>query len=172
MHSARLPLLPLVGGLGWLAVVGALAACGGSTSTAGTSSTSSESTSSSTGSSSSSSAPATFTEVYQQVLGPQCGVGCHRPNENGVTLGMLDMSSQATAYSNLFEVAAAGSACAGKGTRVIAGNADQSVLAEKIDPKLFPSLDCGSPMPLDANPLPQSQIDEVESWIAAGAMNN
>ncbi|HXX70212.1 MAG TPA: hypothetical protein VEK07_23735 [Polyangiaceae bacterium] len=126
------------------------------------------------GSSSSSSAPATFTEVYEQVLGPQCGQMCHMPNGSGVTLGMLDLSTQTTAFNALVEVAAAGSACAGKNVvRVIPGNVDQSLLAEKIDPKLFQSMNvCGSPMPLDENALPQTQIDEVESWIAAGAKND
>jgi len=152
MHSRRPSWLSLVRGVAWVGAAGSLVGCSSS--------------------SSSPSAAPTFTDVYQQILGPQCGAGCHMPGASGVTQGMLDLSSQTTAYNALFEVAAAGSACAGKGTRVIPGNVDQSVLAEKIDPKLFPNLDCGGLMPLGGATLSQSDIDEVESWIAAGAKND
>ncbi len=59
---------------------------------------------------------------------PQPGQGI------GVTSGMLDMSSKAAAFSDLVGVAAMGSGCSGMGTRVVAGNADMSILYKKVDP--------------------------------------
>jgi hypothetical protein len=51
----------------------------------------------------------TFTNVYSSIIGARC-VGCHKPGSSGVTTGMLDMSSQATAYANLVGVASDGGA--------------------------------------------------------------
>jgi len=49
----------------------------------------------------------TFTNVYANVIGVRC-TGCHRPGGSGVTVGMLDMSTQAAAYTNLVGVTSAG----------------------------------------------------------------
>ena len=49
----------------------------------------------------------TFTNVYANVIGARC-TGCHRPGGSGVNVGMLDMSTQATAYANLVGVTSAG----------------------------------------------------------------
>jgi hypothetical protein len=110
----------------------------------------------------------TFTEVYTQVISQKC-LACHVPGQIGVSEGMLDMSTQANAYTNLFEAAAAGSACAGQGTRVIAGQPATSLLFEKVSMATPP---CGQRMPLSMPALPQSEINEIQDWIAAGAHND
>jgi hypothetical protein len=181
MHFLRPSLIAFVGGLGIGAVGIASASLVGCSSSSGESngngSSSSSESSASTSGSTSSSSQVTFTQVYGDVLGMQCGPVCHYPGGPGVVTGKLDMSTQAVAYQNLVgdgggvEAMGAPDGCAGDGIRVVPGKPDASVLAEKVDPKLFPSLGCGQMMPLGGS-LPQSQIVEIESWIMAGALNN
>ena len=124
-----------------------------------------------TGGSSSTGAP-TFTTIYTTIISTRCVV-CHAPGGGGVTSGALDMSTQATAYANLVGVAAAGSACGGFGTRVVAGNASISILWEKVNAKTQGTTAvCGSGMPLTGAALTQAQVDEIAAWINAGAMND
>jgi hypothetical protein len=112
---------------------------------------------------------ATFSQVYSDIISPIC-VQCHNPQGIGVTMGKLDMSTKAAAFADLVGVAAMGTACGGKGTRVVAGNADGSILYEKVDPGM-PS-PCGSKMPLGLTPLTEAQANEIESWINGGAKND
>lgn len=112
---------------------------------------------------------ATFTMVYSDIISPIC-VQCHNPAGIGVTMGHLDMSTKAAAFSDLVGVAAAGVACGGMGTRVIPGNANDSILFKKVDPNQ--GSPCGSKMPLGLTPLTVAQADEISSWINAGALNN
>jgi hypothetical protein len=114
-------------------------------------------------------ASTTFTQVYTDIISPIC-VQCHNPQGIGVTMGKLDMSSKAAAFTDLVGVAAMGTGCSGDGTRVIAGNAANSILFKKIDPNQ--GSPCGSKMPLGLTPLTEAQATEIESWINAGAMNN
>ena len=67
-------------------------------------------------------------------------------------------------------MAAAGSECSGKGTRVVPDMPEMSVLYLKIEPNV--PAPCGSKMPLDGTPLTEDQATEVEDWIMAGAMND
>ncbi len=112
---------------------------------------------------------ATFTAVYA-VLMASC-LPCHAPGGNGATGGMLDMSSQASAYTNLVGKSAAGAACAANGgTRVVAGNAMMSLLYNKVS---VATPRCGARMPrAPAAPLPMGDIALIRSWINAGALNN
>ncbi|HEX4446512.1 MAG TPA: hypothetical protein VH044_07250 [Polyangiaceae bacterium] len=114
-------------------------------------------------------AAATFTQVYTDIISPIC-VQCHNPNGIGVSLGHLDMSTKAVAFMDLVGVSAMGSACGGMGTRVVAGNANSSILFKKVDPAQ--ASPCGSKMPLGLTPLTEAQTAEIEGWINAGAMNN
>jgi hypothetical protein len=126
----------------------------------------------------------TFTNVYTDIIGARC-IGCHHPGGSGVTVGMLDMSTQAAAYSNLVGVPVAGTGAGTSG--VTCASLAPSLL--RIDPndvnnsalylKTFSKLEatnppCGSPMPLPATAasLTQGQIDLVAAWINAGAPNN
>ena len=124
----------------------------------------------------------TFTNVYANVIGARC-TGCHRPGGGGLTVGMLDMSTQAKAYANLVGVVSAGTGAGTSGVtcasaavpRVAAGNSAGSLLYNKVASKLAGvSPACGSPMPLPgtAAALTQAQVDLIASWIDGGALNN
>jgi len=124
----------------------------------------------------------TFTNVYANVIGARC-TGCHRPGGGGVTVGMLDMSTQAKAYMNLVGVTSAGTGAGTSGVtcaaaavpRVSAGSATGSLLYNKVASKLTATPPpCGSPMPLPATaaPLTQAQVDLIGAWINGGALND
>jgi hypothetical protein len=135
----------------------------------------------------------TFTSVYSEILQPSCGsaqngVGCHQsasevPSGSVVTSG-LDFSTKAAAYAGLVGVQAMGTFCGtyvppdGGGevlTRVVAGNAQESLLYLKVADANPP---CGVHMPrpippaTDALVLSQADITLIEEWINAGALNN
>jgi hypothetical protein len=126
----------------------------------------------------------TFTNVYANVIGARC-IGCHKPGGSGVTVGGLDMSTQAKAYVDLVNVPAAGTGAGTSGVtcaslspallRVVPNNSAGSLIFEKVNSKLqsLPA-PCGSPMPLPATAvaLTQAQVDLIAGWIDAGALNN
>jgi hypothetical protein len=114
-------------------------------------------------------AATTFTQVYTDIISPIC-VQCHNPAGIGVSMGHLDMSTQTVAFADLVGVPAMGIACGGMGTRVVAGNAANSIMFEKIDPGT--PAPCGSKMPLGLAPLSTQQADEIQSWINGGAKND
>jgi hypothetical protein len=112
---------------------------------------------------------ATFTQVYA-IITMRC-MPCHTTAAGiGVTNGHLDMTSKMAAFTNLVNTPAAGVACAGKGTRVMPGMPDSSIMYLKIS--LDDPAPCGAKMPLGLPPLPQSEADTIESWIMGGAPNN
>jgi hypothetical protein len=113
--------------------------------------------------------PATWTQVYTTVIAARC-MPCHTtPTGIGIMQGHLDMSSKSVAYTNLVNVAAAGMACAGKGTRVVPGMKDSSIMYLKVS--LDDPSPCGAKMPLGGM-LSADEVNMIESWITAGAMNN
>lgn len=111
-------------------------------------------------------APATFTEIYATILKPTCSE-CHRPDGIG---SFQDFSSQSSAYTALVGVKASGPSCGTSGkTRVVAGNASQSLLFQKVSEANPP---CGSQMPLGGPPIASAQMTLVENWINAGALDD
>jgi hypothetical protein len=151
----------------------------------------------------------TFTNVYGEILSVSCGAtglfNCHGSPDSGVQQGAqpnsaLDFSSPETAYHALYNVMAMASLAIGETAttscgvtpdsgatghiRVVPGNAQESLLYEKIEnpsPNYMPP--CGMRMPLNHNtmgidfgvpfvPLSQSQITLIADWINAGALNN
>lgn len=114
--------------------------------------------------------PITFTTVYTTIIANRCAP-CHTTSTGiGVTQGMLDMTTQANAYANLVNTAAAGSACSGHGTRVVPNHPDSSVMYLKIS--LDDPSPCGAKMPFGLAPLPQSEVTSIEDWILQGAKND
>ena len=111
-------------------------------------------------------APATFTAVYTEVLGPTCRT-CHQPGGIG---SFQDFSSQAVAYGALVGVKASGPSCGSSGqTRVVPGNASGSLLYQKVSESSPP---CGAMMPLGGPPLTSAQVTLIEDWIKSGAQND
>jgi hypothetical protein len=111
-------------------------------------------------------APATFTEIYVTILQPTCSV-CHKPGGIGA---FQDFSSQSSAYTALVGVKASGPSCGSSDeTRVVAENASQSLLFQKVSEANPP---CGSQMPLGGPPLSSAQMTLIEDWINAGALND
>ena len=143
----------------------------GSTSSGGTDAGESDSaTTADTGGGGDSTVAATFTEVYTTVITAKCAP-CHTTAAGiGVSSGMLDMTTQAVAYTNLVGTPASGSACGGKGTRVVADQPDMSIMYLKVS--LDDPTPCGGKMPLGGPALSQAQADLIESWINGGAKND
>jgi hypothetical protein len=111
----------------------------------------------------------TFTQVYALIMN-RCSP-CHTTAAGiGVSMGHLDMTTMATAYTNLVNTAAAGVACAGKGTRVTPGMPDMSVMYLKVS--LDDPTPCGAKMPFGLPALPKAETDTIENWIMAGAKND
>src|SRR5580658_62522 len=110
-----------------------------------------------------------FSEVYSTIISGRC-LPCHSSG-GGAMFGMLDMSTEQTAYSNLVGVKAAGTSCVTSNlTRVVPGSATTSLLFNKVNAKLQQiAPPCGDPMPDDQNVLNQTQVDLIQTWINDGA---
>jgi hypothetical protein len=112
---------------------------------------------------SSSAGGATFTAVYAILMancsGPACHVGAFFAGAG------LSMPDKMTAYTNL--VGAASSKCSGQ-QRVVAGNANASVLVQSLEHKGG----CAPAMPQGRAALSQADIDTIVAWINAGALND
>jgi hypothetical protein len=120
--------------------------------------------------------PATLTQIWTTILSvftpmqtaPSCA-GCH----DG-TPGIPDYSSPATTYATWVNVPS--TSCA-PGIRVTPGNAETSVLVNKLRAKpnlgLGVTVCGGDPMPLGTDrSITLDQLHLIESWINAGALNN
>jgi hypothetical protein len=107
----------------------------------------------------------TFTAVYTAILAPTCS------SHHAGAGGSLDLSSQASAYTNLVGVHAGGACGTGAGgpfTRVVAGDAHSSLLYLKV----AGTPPCGAQMPRGGPPLSSDQVALIAGWINAGAQNN
>jgi hypothetical protein len=112
----------------------------------------------------------TFTQVYTTVIQQRC-MPCHTTATGiGVSQGHLDMSTKAAAFMNLVNVPATGVECTGKGTRIVPGMEEQSILYLKV--ALDHPTPCGAKMPLGLPALPETEVDMIEDWIRAGAKND
>lgn len=79
-------------------------------------------------------------------------------------MGMLNMSTEAMAYTNLVGVAAMSTQCMGKGMRVVAGDSAMSILYQKITTPT-----CGLKMPRTGAALTAAQAMTIKTWIDGGA---
>jgi hypothetical protein len=115
-----------------------------------------------------------FGQVYSTIISQRCA-GCHGigdagPNP-GLFFGKLDMSTEQAAYSNLVGVKAAGVSCVMTGeTRVVPGNAQESVMFGKVSaPLTMAETPCGDTMPDDGTSLTQDEVTLIQTWINDGA---
>jgi mono/diheme cytochrome c family protein len=110
---------------------------------------------------------ATFTQVYAEIINgpPNCN-GCHTPPS---PTGNLDMSTQAKAYANLVgQPATSAPSCASEALDLVApGAPSQSLMYLKVT-----SPPCGKQMPLGGPYLTAPQVALIQSWIAAGALDD
>ena len=102
------------------------------------------------------------TDVYGPIIATRCAP-CHTEGASGG----LDMRDADTAFASLVEVAAAGAACEGEGTRVVSGDPDASLIVNKVEAE---TPRCGNRMPLNRDPLPASEQETIRTWIAGGAL--
>jgi hypothetical protein len=117
----------------------------------------------------------TFTQVYSDIFSGSCAA-CHSNVDGGTgySLGVLDLSTQATAYASL-QKSPAGAGCKGLGfTLVVPGDAAMSLLVEKVESATPP---CGSEMPFGCGAggvacLSAAQVQEVADWVNGGAKND
>jgi len=117
----------------------------------------------------------TWTAIYDAIIvGGGC-VGCHGPGPASFIMqSALDLSDKDAAYAAMVGVAAMGMPCGPEGAadRVIAGDADGSMLIHKLEDGVAGGGEvCGDRMPLGVT-LPPSQIAVVRQWIDDGAMDN
>ncbi|HET6146719.1 MAG TPA: hypothetical protein VFH68_04250, partial [Polyangia bacterium] len=118
-------------------------------------------------------APATLTQIWNAVLGdqgdgtsPSCRT-CH----NG-RAGIPNFTSTLTSFTTLVGVA---SESCRPGIRVIAGNAESSILVNKLRAGsgfMLATVCGGDPMPRGDRLITLDQLHMIESWINAGALNN
>lgn len=113
---------------------------------------------------------ATFTEIYPEIFPietkAQCDF-CHGLPSNDKSNGNLSMGSEKeVAYQALMNMSA-GSMCGNGRELVIPGDADNSLLYQKLT-----TPPCGGKMPLGGSPLTAAELDQVRSWIEAGAQDD
>lgn len=107
---------------------------------------------------------ATFSEVWSKTLEGRCAVPyCHDSGGNG-----WSGANKAAAHRTLVGVDS--KSCAGQ-KRVVAGSPEKSLLVSAIahtslEGCKVPAMPAGKPM------LAQTEIDQVVSWIRAGAQDN
>jgi hypothetical protein len=142
----------------------------------------------SVGCSSTASSPNSFTNVYGNVLAPNCtNAYCHF-NLVPQRWSGLDLSNQVTAYWGLVNHLPEGAACNAPsyGLRVLPYSPENSILYQKVSMSNPP---CGAQMPTDpaqqfplgpANPqfvfsgqaLSPNDQQLIYNWIKEGALNN
>jgi len=129
----------------------------------------------STGSMTADAGAPSFADVFNNIGLCSICLPCHAPPDgDGYVNGKLDLSTSDTAYTNLVGVPAAGTTCAGQTPafiRVVAGNAAQSLLYDKLNAKTTgTAAPCGNPEPEgSAAALSPADMTTIESWINSGA---
>jgi hypothetical protein len=98
---------------------------------------------------------AAFTDLYNNLIKPKCGPGCHITGSNG----NLMMPNAMAAYTNLVNKMASNTTC--KMLRVKPGDSTMSVLSKKVS-----GATCGTRMPAGGKPaLTAAEIKMIDDWI-------
>lgn len=109
-------------------------------------------------------AAATLTQIQGSVFSPVCS-GCH--NGQGTNLpGVMNLTSAGASFAALVNVASRQQPAV---LRVAPNSADASYLVRKVEGVAGIN---GQRMPLGGPFLDQATIDQIKSWINAGAQNN
>jgi mono/diheme cytochrome c family protein len=108
----------------------------------------------------------TLTQLQEQVFTPLCS-GCH--NGSQPAGGRLPGSQNLTAGNTFSNIVGVASLEQPSLMRVKPGDPDNSYLIHKVEGAADIS---GSQMPLGGPVLSQATIDQIRSWISAGAANN
>jgi hypothetical protein len=107
---------------------------------------------------------ATLTQLQSAIFSPICS-GCH--NGQGTDLpGVMNLTSTAASFAALVNVASRQQPAV---RRIAPNDADASYLVRKIQGTAGIN---GQRMPLGGPFLDQATIDQVRSWVTAGAQNN
>jgi hypothetical protein len=106
-----------------------------------------------------------FAAIQSDVFGPLCS-GCHTGPTGGALPGGMNLTSAANSYAALVDVP---SIQVPAMDRVEPGDPDNSYLIRKLEGG--PGI-TGTRMPQGGPFLSQAEIDEIRSWIAAGAPDN
>ena len=110
------------------------------------------------------SAPTTLTQLQSSIFSPTCS-GCH--SGQGTSLpGAMNLTSASASFAALVGVASSEQPTV---LRVSPNNADASYLVSKLQGTAGIT---GQRMPFGGPFLDQATIDQVRSWINAGAQNN
>jgi CHRD domain/Bacterial Ig domain len=109
-------------------------------------------------------AAATLTQLQSSIFTPICST-CHS-GVGGSLPGSMNLTSASASFAALVNVASAEQASV---LRVAPSNPDASYLVQKLEGAAGIA---GARMPLGGPFLAQTTIDQVRSWISAGAQNN
>jgi hypothetical protein len=124
-----------------------------------------------------------FTNVYAEVIQPQCSNDFCHFNGTSIRFSALDLSSKVRAYWSLVGLPCMGPACSQSGIRVVPWQPDISIMYQKLSP----SPPCGIQMPADSATystngtseltfsgpaLPSDQQQLIYNWIQEGAQDN
>lgn len=106
-----------------------------------------------------------FATVYSTAISGTC-TGCHKA---AAPTGGLDMSTEATAFTNLTTGAPSGAdaTCTTK-KYVVPGSAATSLLYQKVSGTGLPAT-CGAKMPKGVANYPAANVTLIENWINGGA---
>lgn len=111
----------------------------------------------------------TWGSIYSFFAGSNCVTGCHDGASEGASdvfmQSMLDLSDEGTAYAEMVGVTAEGEDCEGTLPLVEGGNADGSLLIQKLEG----TQSCGEAMPDGRALFPEEFIAPIRQWIDDGA---
>jgi hypothetical protein len=113
----------------------------------------------------------TLSDIQAKIFTPTCAVGACHTTVGASLSGGLDLSSTALSYAGLVNVP---SHYQGWTTtpRVDPGKPTNSFLVVKLSAAWTSGGADGTPMPYLPTPLPAQQVQAVEDWISAGALND
>ena len=106
-----------------------------------------------------------FAPIFDAILVKK---GCTGGYCHGGGAGGLSMMDAKDAYENLVGVKASIAAC-GLTMRVVAGNADESILYSRVMPDVGGGAPCAEKMPKGSMGLTAAEAEVIRAWIAGGA---